>query len=77
MALDGPRTALWTFAGWALAAAGLVLVYMREFREALNLAGRTVAGPARAGRRRAGHRHRRRGLRLRRTGEERLAADRA
>ena len=39
MALDGPRKALWTFAGWALAAVGLVLVYMSEFREVLNLAG--------------------------------------
>ena len=39
MALDGPRRALWTFTGWALAAAGLAIVYMGEFREALNLAG--------------------------------------
>ena len=38
-------SALWTFAGWALAAAGLVLVYMSEFREVLQPGGpRRVAG---------------------------------
>ena len=78
MALDGPRRALWTFSGWALAAAGLAIVYMGEFRGActwpvptrsrvlLGLAGGALAiAIADAG------------LRLRRTGEERLAADRA
>jgi UDP-glucose 4-epimerase len=78
MALDGPHRALWTFAGWALAAAGLVVVYMPEFREVLRVAGPDesrdllgVAGGALAifvadvG------------LRLRRSGDERLAADRA
>jgi UDP-glucose 4-epimerase len=78
MALDGPRKALWTFTGWALAAAGLVMVYMGEFREALNLAGpdesRVLLGLAGGALAIAIADA---GLRLRRTGEERLAADRA
>jgi UDP-glucose 4-epimerase len=78
MALDGPRKALWTFAGWALAAVGLVLVYMSEFREVLNLAGpdesRVLLGLAGGALAIAIADA---GLRLRRTGEERLAADRA
>ena len=78
MALDGPRKALWTFAGWALAATGLALVYMSEFREALNLAGpdesRVLLGLAGGALAIAIADA---GLRLRRTGEERLAADRA
>ena len=78
MALDGPRKALWTFAGWALAATGLALVYVSEFREALNLAGpdesRVLLGLAGGALAIAIADA---GLRLRRTGEERLAADRA
>ena len=78
MALDGPRKALWTFAGWALAAAGLALIYMPEFREVLNLAGpdesRALLGLAGGALAIAIADA---GLRLRRTGEERLAADRA
>jgi UDP-glucose 4-epimerase len=78
MALDGPRRALWTFSGWALAAAGLVMVYMSEFREVLNLAGpdesRVLLGLAGGALAIAIADA---GLRLRRTGEERLAADRA
>jgi UDP-glucose 4-epimerase len=78
MALDGPRRALWTFTGWAVAAAGLVVVYMGEFREALNLAGpdesRVLLGLAGGALAIAIADA---GLRLRRTGEERLAADRA
>jgi UDP-glucose 4-epimerase len=78
MALDGPRKALWTFAGWALAATGLALVYMSEFREVLNLAGpdesRVLLGLAGGALAIAIADA---GLRLRRTGEERLAADRA
>jgi UDP-glucose 4-epimerase len=78
MALDGPRKALWTFSGWACAAAGLALVYMGEFREALNLAGpdesRVLLGLAGGALAIAIADA---GLRLRRTGEERLAADRA
>ena len=78
MALDGPRRALWTFTGWALAAAGLAIVYMGEFREALNLAGpdesRVLLGLAGGALAIAIADA---GLRLRRTGEERLAADRA
>jgi UDP-glucose 4-epimerase len=78
MALDGPRRALWTFTGWALAAAGLVIVYMGEFREVLNLAGpdesRVLLGLAGGALAIAIADA---GLRLRRTGEERLAADRA
>jgi hypothetical protein len=77
-ALDGPRRALWTFTGWALAAAGLVIVYMSEFREVLNLAGpdesRVLLGLAGGALAIAIADA---GLRLRRTGEERLAADRA
>jgi len=78
MALDGPRRALWTFTGWAVAAAGLAVVYMGEFREALNLAGpdesRVLLGLAGGALAIAIADA---GLRLRRTGEERLAADRA
>jgi len=78
MALDGPRKALWTFAGWAVAAAGLVVVYMAEFREVLHLAGpdesRVLLGLAGGALAIAIADA---GLRLRRTGEERLAADRA
>jgi UDP-glucose 4-epimerase len=78
MALDGPRKALWTFAGWALAATGLALVYMSEFREVLNVAGpdesRVLLGLAGGALAIAIADA---GLRLRRTGEERLAADRA
>jgi UDP-glucose 4-epimerase len=78
MALDGPRRALWTFTGWALAAAGLVIVYMGEFRELLSLAGpdesRVLLGLAGGALAIAIADA---GLRLRRTGEERLAADRA
>jgi UDP-glucose 4-epimerase len=78
MALDGPRRALWTFTGWALAAAGLVIVYMSEFREVLGLAGpdesRVLLGLAGGALAVAIADA---GLRLRRTGEERLAADRA
>ncbi len=78
MALDGPRKALWTFAGWALAATGLALVYVSEFREVLNLAGpdesRVLLGLAGGALAIAIADA---GLRLRRTGEERLAADRA
>jgi UDP-glucose 4-epimerase len=78
MALDGPRRALWTFTGWALAAAGLAIVYMGEFREALNLAGpdesRVLLGLAGGALAIAIADA---GLRLRRTGEERLAAARA
>jgi hypothetical protein len=77
MALDGPRKALWTFAGWAVAAAGLVVVYMAEFREVLHLAGpdesRVLLGLAGGALAIAIADA---GLRLRRTGEERLAADR-
>jgi UDP-glucose 4-epimerase len=76
-ALDGPRRALWTFSGWALAAAGLVIVYMSEFREVLGLAGpdesRVLLGLAGGALAIAIADA---GLRLRRTGEERLAADR-
>ena len=78
MALDGPRKALWTFTGWALAAAGLVVVYMGEFREVLGVAGpdesRVLLGLAGGALAIAIADA---GLRLRRTGEERLAADRA
>ena len=78
MALDGPRKALWTFAGWALAATGLALVYMSEFREVLNVAGpdesRVLLGLAGGALAIAIADA---GLRLRRTGEDRLAADRA
>ena len=78
MALDGPRRALWTFSGWALAAAGLALIYMSEFREILHLAGpdesRALLGLAGGALAIAIADA---GLRLRRTGEERLAADRA
>jgi UDP-glucose 4-epimerase len=78
MALDGPRKALWTFTGWALAATGLALVYMGEFREILSLAGpdesRVLLGLAGGALAVAIADA---GLRLRRTGEERLAADRA
>jgi UDP-glucose 4-epimerase len=77
MALDGPRKALWTFAGWALAAAGLVTVYMPELRETLQLAGpdesRALLGLAGGALTIAIADV---GLRLRRGGEERLAADR-
>jgi UDP-glucose 4-epimerase len=77
MALDGPRKALWTFSGWALAAAGLVVVYMAEFREVLHLAGpdesRVLLGLAGGALAVAIADA---GLRLRRTGEERLATDR-
>jgi UDP-glucose 4-epimerase len=77
-ALDGPRRALWTFSGWALAAAGLVTVYMSEFREVLRLAGpdesRVLLGLAGGALAIAIADA---GLRLRRTGEERLAADQA
>ena len=77
MALDGPRKALWTFAGWAVAASGLVVVYMAEFREVLHLAGpdesRVLLGLAGGALAVAIADA---GLRLRRTGEERLAADR-
>jgi UDP-glucose 4-epimerase len=78
MALDGPRKALWTFAGWAFAAAGLVILYTAEFREVLHLAGpdesRVLLGLAGGALAVAIADA---GLRLRRTGEERLAADRA
>jgi UDP-glucose 4-epimerase len=78
MALDGRRRALWTFAGWALAAAGLVLVYMPEFREALQMAGpdesRVLLGLAGGSLAVAIADV---GLRLRRSGDERLAPDRA
>jgi UDP-glucose 4-epimerase len=78
MALDGPRKGLWTFSGWALAAAGLVTVYTGEFREILSLAGpdesRVLLGLAGGALAIAIADA---GLRLRRTGEERLAADRA
>jgi UDP-glucose 4-epimerase len=78
MALDGPRRAWWTFSGWALAAAGLVVIYTGEFRELLNLAGpdesRVLLGLAGGALAIAIADA---GLRLRRTGEERLAADRA
>ena len=78
MALDGPRRALWTFSGWALAATGLALIYMSEFREILHLAGpdesRALLGLAGGALAIAIADA---GLRLRRTGEERLAADRA
>jgi hypothetical protein len=78
MALDGPRKALWTFGGWALAAAGLVTVYMAELRETLQLAGpdesRVLLGLAGGALAIAIADA---GLRLRRGGEERLAADRA
>ncbi len=78
MALDGRRRALWTFAGWALAAAGLVLVYMPEFREALQLAGpdesRVLLGLAGGSLAVAIADV---GLRLRRSGDERLAPYRA
>jgi hypothetical protein len=78
MALHGPRKALWTFAGWALAAAGLVLVYMPELREILHLAGpdesRVVLGLA-GGALAIGIADV--GLRLRRSDDEQLAADRA
>ena len=78
MALDGRRRALWTFTGWALAAAGLVLVYMPEFRESLQLAGpdesRVLLGLAGGSLAVAIADV---GLRLRRSGDERLAPDRA
>lgn len=78
MALDGPRKALWTFTGWALAAAGLVVIYTGEFREVLGVAGpdesRILLGLAGGALAIAIADA---GLRLRRTGEERLAADRA
>jgi hypothetical protein len=78
MALDGPRKALWTFSGWAVAAAGLVVVYMAEFREVLHLAGpdesRALLGLAGGALAIAIADA---GLRLRRTDEEPLAADRA
>ena len=74
MALDGRRRALWTFAGWALAAAGLVLVYMPEFRESLHLAGpdesRVLLGLAGGSLSVAIADV---GMRLRRSGDERLA----
>ena len=78
MALDGQRKALWTFGGWALAAGGLVTVYMPEFREALHLAGpdesRALLGLAGGALAIAIADA---GLRLRRGGDERLAAGRA
>jgi UDP-glucose 4-epimerase len=74
--LDGSRRSLTTFAGWALVATGLVVVYMPELRETLHLAGpdesRVLLGLA-GGSLSIGVADA--GLRLRRTGEERLAAD--
>jgi hypothetical protein len=74
MVIDGSYRTQTTFVGWALVATGLVLVYMPELRETLRLAGPDesrvllgLAGGALAiGLAEAG-------LRLRRTGEERLA----
>jgi UDP-glucose 4-epimerase len=78
MALEGPRKALWTFSGWAIAAAGLIVVYVPEFREVLHLAGpdesRVLLGLAGGALAIAIADA---GLRLRRVGDERLAADRA
>jgi UDP-glucose 4-epimerase len=76
VALDGPLKSVTTFAGWALVATGLVIVYMPEFREVLGLAGPDESrvllglggGALAIGLTDAG-------LRLRRSGEERLAAD--
>jgi UDP-glucose 4-epimerase len=74
--LDGPLKSFTTFAGWALVATGLVIVYMPELRETLGLAGPDesrlllgLGGGALAIGLADG------GLRLRRSGEERLAAD--
>jgi UDP-glucose 4-epimerase len=73
--LDGSHKSLTTFAGWALVATGLVVVYMPELRETLHLAGpdesRVLLGLA-GGSLSIGLADA--GLRLRRTGEERLAA---
>jgi UDP-glucose 4-epimerase len=76
IAIDGPRRSLTSFAGWALVAAGLVVVYMPELREALGLAGPDeslvllglAGGSLAVGLADAG-------LRLRRSGEERVATD--
>jgi UDP-glucose 4-epimerase len=76
IALDGPLKSLTTFAGWALVATGLVIIYMPELRETFGLAGPDESrvllglggGALAIGLADAG-------LRLRRSGEERLAAD--
>jgi UDP-glucose 4-epimerase len=76
VAIDGPRRSFTSFAGWALVAAGLVVVYMPELRETLRLAGPDESrvllglggGSLAIGLADAG-------LRLRRSGEARLAAD--
>jgi hypothetical protein len=74
--IDGPRKSLTTFAGWAVVATGLVVIYMPEFREILSLAGpdesRVLLGLA-GGALAIGLSDA--GLRLRRSGEQRLATD--
>ncbi|HEX7298035.1 MAG TPA: NAD-dependent epimerase/dehydratase family protein [Solirubrobacteraceae bacterium] len=76
IALDGPLKSFTTFAGWAVVATGLVVVYMPELRETLGLAGpdesRVLLGMA-GGALAIGLADA--GLRLRRSGEARLAAD--
>jgi UDP-glucose 4-epimerase len=76
VAIDGPRRSLTSFAGWALVATGLVVVYMPELREGVGLAGPDEAlvllglagGSLAVALADAG-------LRLRRSGEERVATD--
>jgi UDP-glucose 4-epimerase len=76
MVIDGSYRTQTTFVGWALVATGLVVVYMPELRETLRLAGpdesRVLLGLA-GGALAIGLADA--GLRLRRTGEEFLAAD--
>jgi UDP-glucose 4-epimerase len=76
VAIDGPRRSFTSFAGWALVATGLVVVYMPELRETLHLAGpdesRVLLGLA-GGSLAIGLADA--GLRLRRSEEARLAAD--
>ncbi len=76
VALDGKHRSLTSFAGWALVATGLVVVYMAELREPLHLAGpdesRVLLGLA-GGALAVGLADA--GLRLRRSGEARVATD--